>query len=84
VTQDWLEGRGPFDGILENIQPDVLVPLMEGFVGALRPGGWLILSGITEEEWLGVSRSAAQMGFGIEDVDAEGEWRSGWFMRPVD
>ena len=84
VTPDWLYGRGPFDGILANIQAGVLVPLLESFAGALRSGGWLILSGITEVEWLGVSRSAALLGFGLEDVDAEGEWRTGWFTRPVD
>lgn len=84
VTPDWLHGREPFDGILANIQPGVLVPLMKGFAGALRHGGWLILSGITEEEWLAVFRAASLRGFGLEDVDAEGEWRTGWFTRPVD
>jgi ribosomal protein L11 methyltransferase len=84
VTSEWLHGRGPFDGILANIQAEVLLPLLESFAGALRWGGWLILSGITEEEWLGMSRSTALLGFGLEDVDAEGEWRTGWFTRPVD
>ena len=79
VTPAWLQGRGPFDGILANIQPRVLVPLLESFARALSPGGWLILSGITEEEWLGVFGSADLLGFGLEDVDAEGEWRTGWF-----
>ncbi len=83
VTPDWLHGRGrgPYDGVLANIQPGILVPLLEGFAGALRSGGWLILSGITEEEWLGVSRSASLLGLGLEEVDEEGEWRSGWFTR---
>jgi ribosomal protein L11 methyltransferase len=84
VTPDWLDGLGPFDGILANIEPGVLVPLLESFAGALRPGGWLILSGITEEEWSDVSRSAALLGFGLEDVDQEGEWRTGWFRRRAD
>ena len=84
VTPAWLYGREPFDGILANIQAGVLVPLLESFAGALRSGGWLILSGITEEEWLGVSRSAALLGFGLEDVDEEGEWCTGWFRQRVD
>ena len=84
VTPAWLDGRGPFDGILANIQAGVLVPLLESFAGALSPGGWLILSGITEEEWLGVFGSAARLGFRLEDVDAEGEWRTGWFKRRAD
>jgi ribosomal protein L11 methyltransferase len=84
VTPDWLDGRGPFDGILANIQPGVLIPLLESFAGALRLGGWLILSGITEEEWLSVSRAAELHGLELEDVDAEGEWRTGWFTRRAD
>ena len=84
VSSDWLVGRGPFDGVLANIQPAVLLPLLESFAGVLSPGGWLILSGITLEEWPAVSRCAAQVGLGIEDVDEEGEWRSGWFKRRVD
>ena len=81
VTPDWLQGRGPFDGILANIQAGVLMPLLESFAGGLRPGGWMILSGITADEWLGMSQSTALLGLGLEDVDAEGEWRTGWFTR---
>jgi len=72
VTPDWLYGRGPFDGILAHIHTGVLVPLLESFAAALRSCGWMILSGITEEKWRGVSRSAALLGFGLEDVDEEG------------
>jgi ribosomal protein L11 methyltransferase len=84
VSPDWLREQRPFDGILANIHAGILVPLLESFAGALKSGGWLILSGITEEEWLGVSRSASLLGFGLQDVDEEGEWRTGWFRRRVD
>ena len=84
VTPAWLEGLAPLDGILANVQAGVLVPLLEGFAGALTPGGWLILSGMMEEEWSGVLRSAALLSFRLEDVDAEGDWRTGWFTRPID
>ena len=84
LTPAWFDGRGPFDGILANIQAGVLVRLLGSFANALRPRGWLILSGITEEEWSGVSGSATLMGFELEDLDAEGEWRTGWFKRRVE
>ena len=84
VTSDWLAGRGPFDGVLANIQPGVLLPLLDGFAAVLGSGGWLILSGITLEEWPAVSQCAVQLDFGLEDVDEEGEWRTGWFKRRVD
>ena len=81
VTSDWLVGRGSVEGILANIQSGVLLPLLDSFVAALSRGGWLILSGITEEEWPDVSGSAAQSGLELEDIAAEGEWRTGWFIR---
>ena len=81
VSPDWLRGRGPFDGVMANIQTEILVPLLGSFRRALDPGGWLVLSGITEGEWPEVSRSAAQVGLALEDVDVEGEWRTGWFTR---
>lgn len=84
VTPDWLRGRGLFDGILANIEAGVLVPLLGTFADELRHGGWIILSGITGDEWLGVSQSAALVGFGLTDVDSEGEWRTGWFTLRVD
>ena len=82
LSPAWLNGRGSFDGILANIQTGVLVPLLESFVRALRPEGWLILSGITEDEWGEVFGSATLLDFKLEDVDAEEEWRTGWFKRP--
>jgi ribosomal protein L11 methyltransferase len=81
VSPDWLRGQDSFDGILANIQTKILVPLLEGFASVLNPRGWLVLSGITENEWPEVIRSAEQVGFELEDVDAEGEWRSGWFTQ---
>jgi ribosomal protein L11 methyltransferase len=84
VTSHWLVGRGPFHGVLANIQPNVLIPLLKSFGDALSRGGWLILSGITAEEWHGVSRRAADLGFRLEDVDEEEGWRSGWFKRRAD
>jgi len=84
VTPVWLGGRGLFDGILANIQTTVLVPLLESFAGALKSGGWLILSGITDEEWLHVSGSATPLRLELVDIDQEGEWCTGWFRRPGD
>ena len=85
VSPDWLSGRGPFDGVMANIQMKILVPLLESFGSVLKPGGWLVMSGITEDEWPEVSRSAARAGLELEDVDAEGEWRTGWFLgAPLD
>jgi len=79
VSPDWMVDRGPFDGILANIQTEVLVPLLASFAQALGQGGWMILSGILDEEWSRLSGAAADAGFSLEEIDSDGEWRSGWF-----
>ena len=83
VSPDWIATRGPFDGILANIQTEVLVPLLESFAGTLGSGGWLILSGILDEEWSRLAAAAADHGFSLVEMDADGEWRSGCFTAAV-
>ena len=39
----------------------------------------MILSGILDEEWSRLSGAAADAGFSLEEIDSDGEWRSGWF-----
>jgi ribosomal protein L11 methylase PrmA len=88
---DWVEAwadanllrtLGPADGALANIESGVLRRLLPGLYGALRPGGWLVLSGLLGDEWDGFARDVVHSGFAPVDVDADGDWRSGWFVRP--
>jgi len=78
-----LAGAGSCDGVAANLESGILRPLLGGFAAALRPGGWLILSGILDHEWPGIRDAAAAAGFRFEDVDADGEWRSGLFTREL-
>ena len=43
------EVHGPFDVVLANILPDVLVPLAAEIAGRVAAGGTLVLSGILRE-----------------------------------
>jgi len=79
VTPEWLTTRAPYDGIVANIQPHVLGPLLPALRDALAPGGWLILSGIQKTEWDELQAAAARAGFSLVDSDVEEEWRSGRF-----
>ena len=72
---------GPVSGVVANIESGPLTRLMEGFAGALPSGGWLILSGILEHEWPTLRAEAERRGFGLQEVDADGEWRSALFER---
>jgi ribosomal protein L11 methyltransferase len=76
-----LAGLAPCDGVVANIESGILRSLMSGFAAALRPGGWLILSGILAHEWAGIRAAAEGAGFAFVDLDADGEWRSGLFTR---
>ncbi|MEE8148631.1 MAG: 50S ribosomal protein L11 methyltransferase [Longimicrobiales bacterium] len=81
VTGDLLGALGPFDGIVANIRSGVLLPLLEVLGSSLAAGGWLILSGILEEEWPDFVDAAARADLLCSAVDADGEWRSGCFQR---
>lgn len=72
---------GPCDGVVANIESRMLTALIPGFRAALRPGGWLVLSGILDVEWDEVRRCAEGEGFAVEAVDEDGEWRSARLAR---
>lgn len=70
---------GTFDGILANIERGIVVPLLPGLVKALRPGGWLILSGIPRSEAHLVEEEARRAGLLPDAREPEEEWWSGSF-----
>ena len=76
-----LEALGPADGIVANIEAGILTPLLPGLHAALRPGGWLILSGILNSQWSALEKAAGSAGLRSIGLDADGEWRSGLFRR---
>ena len=78
-----LRALGPADGILANIESGVLRRLLPGLRDALRPGGWLILSGIPTEEWAAFAHDVVHSGFAIERIDEDTGWSSGRFRRPA-
>jgi ribosomal protein L11 methyltransferase len=77
-----LAGYAPVDGVVANIESATLIRLLGGFASAVRPGGWLILSGILAEEWQSVRRATEEFGFRLVDADIDGAWRSGLFALP--
>ncbi|MEQ1857458.1 MAG: 50S ribosomal protein L11 methyltransferase [Longimicrobiales bacterium] len=81
VGPDDLAVLGPVAGIVANIESRPLTALMSGFVRALAPGGWLILSGIMAQEWPTVRGAAEAEGLHFREVDEDGEWRSALFER---
>lgn len=77
-----LDTLGRFDGILANIERGIVVPLLPGLVRCLRPGGWLVLSGIPRGEAHLVEAAATEAGLRPEGTEPEEDWWSGAFRAP--
>jgi ribosomal protein L11 methyltransferase len=77
------EVHGPFDLVLANILPDVLVPLAPVLAARLSPGGNIVLSGILVELADHVEQVYCTNGLVLRDrLDEEG-WRALVLERPV-
>lgn len=83
ATPEGLLAYDTVDGIVANIETGLLLPLLPGLVGALAPGGWLILSGVLGDEWDRVQGAFCDAGVDFVEVDEDGDWCSGLFKRPA-
>lgn len=72
------------DVLMANIQADVLKRFVRELVGAVAPGGFLVLSGILASELAEVQAvfrsEVPDWGF---DSRVEGEWSDLWLSRPI-
>lgn len=82
VDSATLAAMNSFEGVVANIETGRLLPLVPGLAAAVGQGGWLLLSGILEDELDTVSRAAGEAGFSVSELDADGAWRSVLFRRP--
>lgn len=70
--------------VLANIQADVLVRFTGELLGAVAPGGWLVLSGILERELPAVRAAFAAAAPGwTTEARAMGEWSDLLLVRPA-
>ncbi len=81
ATPELLAGLGPMDGVVANIQPEILLALLPGFRSLTKLGGWLILSGIPVAEGGKVVGAAIAMGYTPAGEDREDGWTSLRFRR---
>jgi ribosomal protein L11 methyltransferase len=77
VDAPFLAARpGSFDLILANVLSGVLRPLLPELRLALRPDGFLVLSGILQSEAAELLESVATAGLAVVQEDREEEWWS--------
>jgi ribosomal protein L11 methyltransferase len=81
LTSGWK--HAPAGLVMANIQADVLVRFTPELLGAVAPGGWLVLSGILERELAAVREAfaAAAPGWRV-DSRVMGEWSDVLLARP--
>lgn len=73
---------GPFDLIVANIRPSVLVPIAPEVAARLAPGGQVVLSGVLVEEADAVLAAYQAVGLGLVDRRVLGEWCALSVRRP--
>lgn len=72
---DLLDGvKDTFDGMVANILADIIVRLSSDVVRCLKPGGFLIASGIIVEQEEMVKQALVQEGLEIEETFYEEDW----------
>lgn len=72
-TLDAVQGRD-FDGVLANINRHVILDALPRLAGMIRPGGWLLVSGILKEDETIVTGTAKSAGFSLQRIESRGNW----------
>ena len=69
--------RRPFDVVLANLFSDVLLAAAPRIARAVKPGGWLIFSGVLRKQAQEVVSVFQALGFSIPKITARGKWCAG-------
>ena len=81
-STDQLHQDEMFDIVLANINRNILLDLAVELTRAITPGGYLLLSGITEGDEDDILNHPGYSGLLCEAVNAENEWRAIGFRKP--
>lgn len=73
---------GPFDLVVANILPDVILGMADGLVNAVKPGGHLIVSGIIDRRAEDVRQGLVSRGLTVLQTLPEAEWVAILALKP--
>lgn len=65
-----------FDVVVANILADVLLILLQDISKVVKPNGKIIFSGIIEDKCELLKREVESLGFTVEEIKADKEWRA--------
>lgn len=65
-----------FDVVVANILADVLLILLHDISKVVKPNGKIIFSGIIEDKCELLKREVESLGFAVEEIKADKEWRA--------
>lgn len=65
-----------FDVVVANILADVLLILLHDISKVVKPNGKIIFSGIIEDKCELLRREVESLGFKVEEIKADKEWRA--------
>lgn len=67
-------------GVMANLEPEVLLELLPTVPDLLRPGGWLLVTGIPGDELPAIRNHLARLGLEVSREREEGGWWAGLLM----
>jgi ribosomal protein L11 methyltransferase len=74
---------GLFSLVVANILPDVILGMADGLAAAVKPGGFLVVSGIIERRAEEVRTGLRACGLTVLETTSEAEWVAITAQRPV-
>jgi ribosomal protein L11 methyltransferase len=70
-----------YDVVISNIISAILIRMAPDVAMAVVPGGYWIVSGIIDMNWPDVLAAAEQVGFTLEELLGEGDWKAARFVK---
>lgn len=69
-------GTETYDLVLANLLADIIVPMAPAIANTMKPGAYVITSGIIDFKEQEVTDALLHAGLVIEEINAQGEWRN--------
>lgn len=76
-------GIGTYDLVLANILADIIIPMAPALSNAMKPGAYVITSGIIDFKEQEVADALKAAGLVITETNAQGEWRNITARKPL-